>query len=276
MNLRFPLVLAVPILAVACTDSSSEREDLPARGYVNVVAPVLERTGEITSHVMVTRGDGGCQESAFGACVIRTCPNATETAAADFGAIAIDSAAFRLDARFQDGKYGPAQASWPNDTRFQGGEPVTIAARGGALPGFTEVLAFPKLIVLEAPLESLDPADASQPFAVPRIVAPRDRDLSLSWSSGPPSVALFVQGQIHGAAGNLDDRFVQCELPAEAGRGEIPRALLEQVPAGTELRLYTVARRRLRHVQGLANVELRVGAEVAARGRSGPASLIVR
>jgi len=101
-------------------------------------------------------------------------------------------------------------------------------------------------------------------------------DLSLSWSSSATSVALFVQGQIHGAAGNLDDRFVQCELPAEAGRGEIPRTLLEQVPAGTELRRYTVARRRLRHVQGLANVELRVGAEVAARGRSGPLSLIVR
>jgi len=63
MRMRFPGALAIPILAVACADSSSEREDLPARGYINVVAPVLERTGGITSHVVATRGDGGCEES---------------------------------------------------------------------------------------------------------------------------------------------------------------------------------------------------------------------
>jgi hypothetical protein len=72
------------------------------------------------------------------------------------------------------------------------------------------------------------------------MMAPRTQPLSLTWTRGVPDVTLRIvagsQQRVDGAPGTTS---IGCVFESVDGSGSIDAALLAQVPAGTQLNLFT-------------------------------------
>lgn len=111
----------------------------------------------------------------------------------------------------------------PNGHYFLGGEDVVFSSSGAEVPSFENHLQFPLVLRLTEPSASTG-----------TVRIPRDRDLSLSWTRGAPSVDLYFDAfaGTHGVA---------CRFDSTTGHATIPRDLLAAFPSKTQARLFTLA-----------------------------------
>jgi hypothetical protein len=108
-----------------------------------------------------------------------------------------------------DGSYGPISVTGTADSTL----PVTSS--GAAIPAFSGTITIPA------------PATLAQPPAT----APRDQDLSLTWSGGTAGAKLNVLVYTVTLSPIIQ---INCSLDAAAGSGVVPASLLQLIPAGAE------------------------------------------
>ncbi|MCU0701705.1 MAG: hypothetical protein MUC96_34795 [Myxococcaceae bacterium] len=102
-----------------------------------------------------------------------------------------------------------------------GGETLTVAATGAAVPAFSQTVAAPtdlNVTAPDCPLSSCPAINKTMPLVV-------------SWTGGGTSTVV-VNVSVNDTAANRLGTFF-CTFPASAGTGMIPASVLGVVPAGT-------------------------------------------
>lgn len=149
----------------------------------------------------------------IGPCDVVMC-SFTSTGPMSAGAITVTGAQRPITlATGGDGTYALFQSTTP---LYAGGETITFAAAGAAVPAFEVALTAPREVRITSPAE---------PAAVLAIT--RSRDLSLTWTGGTTG---RLQVVLYGPGQGATSLF--CRFAADAGTGTIPTAALAMLEAG--------------------------------------------
>jgi hypothetical protein len=184
------------------------------RGYVNAING---STSSSLTAAFYDFGSGHCTLTPFGSCEVFVCDSAA--AAIDAGSITVGGAA-QTETLAYDGALYHATPALPSGAyAWPAGTAIPVAAAGGTVAAFTATTTMPTaLTAISAPVLAAGSA----------TVIPRDQDLTVAWSGGSQSVFVALQ-----AADRVRGPIAQCELPAAAGSGVMPKAALALLPPGT-------------------------------------------
>ena len=176
-----------------------------------------------------------CEIVRVGECVARRCPSTVPTdedpeLRPDLGTVEVSFQAMEgpMSATFNPDEWGEYEtADLVPIGSLLGEEVGTVTASGGELGAFSLTVTMPLFLISSNALNE----DS-------RIVAPRSAPLTLTWDRGVPGVQHILQQsyvpQVEGARMSFN-----CSFPSEAGQAVIDAAVLEFMPAGTTIQLFT-------------------------------------
>jgi len=172
---------------------------------------------------------GICDYTVVGSCVLSdACLFPYDLPALDVGTISLTHAEESLVSELVDGSYSRPSSGY-FDVMLAGGEPLVLAATGGAdLPAFQHETSFPLVILMDSPA-----GDLTAP-----VPAPITADLTLEFRRASGDVVLLV----HGNAGSVGAwRDVLCIGSGDPGTLVLPQQALAYLGPGVDLDVFTAA-----------------------------------
>ena len=162
----------------------------------------------------------GCSVAPIAGCRLETCTaqGAPPPALAHAGVIAVGGGLYPLVLQpDQGGVYGPVASTPASDggpmSLWTGGEELSVASTGGAVPPFNVSVVAPRQLSVATPL--------------PTKIA-RDADLAFEWSGASAGrVTIDVNATAAATA-----YYLECKFDVAAGAGSLPKEALAALPAG--------------------------------------------
>lgn len=167
-----------------------------------------------------------CTSSMVAGCKIVICPGggASEPVFVSAGDLSVDGL---TDSSGKMSSVGPihpdadltyySSIDFAQQKSFAGGETITVKASGGDLPAFTVTAPAPHLITQTTP----DPGGS--------VTMDASSDFQVAWmSGGDGTVVITLQAALDDTADHATAQ-VTCELPASAGKGVVPTAVLQKL-----------------------------------------------
>jgi hypothetical protein len=102
---------------------------------------------------------------------------------------------------------------------WNGGESLTLAIAGDAVPAFSVTQVAPSRVTITQPPSSSGP-----------LTIPHDRDFTIAWSGGSAGAVRFTL--TFGASGPVAETQLVCLFPSGPGQGTVPAAALAMLPHG--------------------------------------------
>jgi len=180
-----------------------------------------------------TPGTKTCDTSSAGSCRVSICPGDLGGSAqpASAGVVTVTSPEVMGSGTISpaaDGSYSMPVFDFAQ--LFSGQEHINFKAAGDVVPAFESELDMPLVLLLSAPLFVK---------GTPGIDAPRDQDLSLTWTRGAEGELFYLNGASARPDGLPGSVGLICQFPSTPGSGTISATLLQKLAPDSQLSLFT-------------------------------------